>query len=280
MLRSPSTRGQVNNSVFISPVSGKAAGSSPAGEIGPKSITSARPPPGGWTTIKPMPPRPLFHGSRTASAKAVATTASTALPPAASTSAPTPAATPFWAATMPPRETAAGFFTTQFCINGAISADLDRIDPAIVEGVMAGQPHRLVIGRAIGPDRVLRALRAGTVADFDRPIGAVALERAIGVVLGRPQQVEPHVFFGQVMYRPVAGLLDAQRGGAVGDDLAGEGDAHAPGLGQEIDAVLGLGGVARGGVRHDWAPLDANVIAETTGSMPCVLRDARFAGSS
>src|SRR2546423_992459 len=85
---------------------------------------------GGGGPRTPIPPRPLFHGSRRASAKAVATTASTALPPAASTSAPTAAATPFWATTMPPRETAAGFFTTQFCINGAISAHLARIDPA------------------------------------------------------------------------------------------------------------------------------------------------------
>src|SRR5437899_6926998 len=197
MLRSPSPRGQVNSSVRISPVSGYAAGSRPEGAIGPKSTTSARAPPGGCTTMKPIPPRPLFQGSRTASAKAVATTASTALPPAAKTSAPTAAATPFWAATMPPRETAAGFFTTQFCINGAISFHLNRIDPVLVEGVMAAEPDRLVIGGAIGPDRVLRTLRAGTVADLDRPIGAVALERAMGVMLGRPHQVEPHVFFGQ-----------------------------------------------------------------------------------
>src|SRR5260370_8582515 len=152
MLRSPSTPGQVNREVFISPVSGKAAGSSPAGEIGPKSITSARPPPGGWTTMKPMPPNPLFHGSRTASAKAVATTASTALPPAASTSAPTAAATPFCAATTPPRDAATGFRTVQFCISGGISQHLDPIDAALVEGIITGEAGRPVIRRARGPD--------------------------------------------------------------------------------------------------------------------------------
>src|SRR5207302_3534355 len=87
-----------------------------------------RPPPGGMTTMKPMLPSPLFHGSRTASAKAVATTASTALPPAASISAPTAAATPFCAATTPPRDAATGFRTTQFCIS-AISHHLDLYRP-------------------------------------------------------------------------------------------------------------------------------------------------------
>src|SRR6266481_5116931 len=119
-------------------------------------MISARAPPGGWTTIKPIPPSPLFHGSRTASAKAVATTASTALPPAASTSAPTAAATPFCAATTPPREAATGFRTVQFCISGGISQHLDPIDAALIEGVMAGEASRLVIGRTIGPNRVFR----------------------------------------------------------------------------------------------------------------------------
>src|SRR5690348_3912519 len=179
MLRSPSTRGQVNSSVFVSPVSGKAAGSRPAGEIGPKSTTSARPPPGGCTTMKPMPPSPLFHGSRTASAKAVATTASTALPPDANTSAPIAAATPFCAATTPPRDAATGFLTVQFCIS-AMSQHLDGFDPALVERVVAGQPLRLVIRRAIAPDGVFRNPLVAAAADLDRPIRAVALERAIG----------------------------------------------------------------------------------------------------
>src|SRR2546428_668105 len=156
MLRSSSTRGQVNSSVIVSPVNGYAAGSSPAGEIGPKSTISARPPPGGVTTMKPIPPSPLFHGSRTASAKAVATTASTALPPVANISAPTAAATPFCAATTPPRDAATGFFTTQFCVSGGISQHLDRIDPALIEGIVAGEADGLVIGRAVAPDCVFR----------------------------------------------------------------------------------------------------------------------------
>src|ERR1700674_336657 len=156
MLRSPSTRGQVNSSVIVSPVTGYEAGSSPAGEIGPKSTISARPPPGGVTTMKPIPPSPLFHGSRTASAKAVATTASTALPPAASISAPIAAATPFCAATTPPRDAATGFRTTQFCVSGAISRDLDRIDTALVEGIVPGEPHCLVVRGRVAPDGVFR----------------------------------------------------------------------------------------------------------------------------
>src|SRR5260370_12073315 len=108
--------------------------------MGPKWTIAVGPPPGGVTTMKPIPPSPLFHGSRTASAKAVATTASTALPPAARISAPTVAATPFCAATTPPREAATGFRTTQFCVNAAISQHLDRVDPAIVEAIVPRQP--------------------------------------------------------------------------------------------------------------------------------------------
>src|SRR5260221_8858959 len=133
--------------------------------------------------MKPIPPSPLFHGSRTASAKAVATTASTALPPAASISAPIWAATPFCAATTPPREAATGLRTAQFCvspaISPAISKHLDRVDAAVVEGIVAGQPLGFVIGGPVAPDRVFRLPPGAAVGDFDRPIGAVALERAI-----------------------------------------------------------------------------------------------------
>src|SRR5947209_7938 len=135
--------------------------------------------------MKPMPPSPLFHGSRTASANAVATTASTALPPAARMSAPTAAATPFCAATMPPCEAATGFRTTQFCISCVMSQHLDRIDPALVEGVMPGQASCLVIGCAIGPNGVFRLLAAAAARhppiDRNRPVRAVALERAVSL---------------------------------------------------------------------------------------------------
>src|SRR5712691_8169466 len=174
--------------------------------------------------MKPIPPSPLFHGSRTASAKAVATTASTALPPVANISAPTAAATPFCAATTPPRDAATGFFTTQFCVSGGISQHLDRIDPALIEGIVAGEADGLVIGRAVAPDCVFRP----AAIDLDGPIRAVALERAIGLVPGRPHQIEPHVLFRNVMDRPVAGFLNAERRLAVGDHGTGKGDADPP----------------------------------------------------
>ena len=116
MLRSSTTCGQVNSSVRISPVSGKAAGSSPLGEIGPKSTTSARSAPACCTTMNPIPPSPLFHGSTAASANAVATAASTAVPPAASISAPTLAAVAFCEATIPPRDDTPGLRISQFCV--------------------------------------------------------------------------------------------------------------------------------------------------------------------
>src|SRR5436190_1988666 len=200
--------------------------------------------------MQPMPPRPLFHGSRTESAKAVATTASAAEPPPASTSAPIAAATPFCEATMPPRETATGFRTTQFCINGTISDHLDRLDAALVEGVMTGEAIGFVIGRAITPNRVLRLLLVAALLDLDRPIRAIALERAIGLVIGQPHHLEPHILFWNVMHRLVTGLLATHRGIRVGDDLAGESDAHPAGFGPQIDAMLGLLLVAGSGVRH------------------------------
>src|SRR4051794_16604835 len=180
------------------------AGSSSAGAIGPKSTISARPPPGGITTMKPMPPRPLFHGSRTASAKAVATTASTALPPDARISAPTRAATPFCEATRPPREAATGLRAIQFCTgagctDSAISPYLDRIDTGLVERIMPGHPRRLVIRRAVSPDGVDRFFLTLGTLDRDRPIRAVALERAIALVVGQVQQIEPDVFFRDVV---------------------------------------------------------------------------------
>src|SRR3954447_5671376 len=132
--------------------------------------------------MKPMPPRPLFHGSRTDSAKAVATTASTALPPAARISAPTRAATPFCDATRPPREAATGLRTTQFCtspacVDCAMSPYLDRVDAGLVERVIPCHPRRLVIRHLVSPHGVDGLLRAVGAFDPKRPVGAVALER-------------------------------------------------------------------------------------------------------
>src|SRR6516164_3482280 len=103
-----------------------------------------------WCTTRwPIPPRPLLHGSTTASARAVATTASTALPPAASTSAPTPAAVPFCATTTPPRDDALGLRICQFCVAcmpDISSADRDRTDPVGIKRVVAGEARDFVVG--------------------------------------------------------------------------------------------------------------------------------------
>ncbi len=95
------------------PVRGKRDGSRPAGATGPKSTAVARASPAGCTRAKPMPPRPEFQGSTTASASAVPTAASTALPPASRIATPASAASRAWAATMPRRPVAAGFVTCQ-----------------------------------------------------------------------------------------------------------------------------------------------------------------------
>src|SRR5580700_1727920 len=194
------------------------------------------------------------HGKRpnrsTASANAVATTASTALPPAARTSAPTVAATPFCEATIPPFEATAGLRTTQFCINGSMSADLDPVDAIAIKRVVPGELVRLVIRRLVAPDRVF----GGVLADIQCPVRGGALERAIAVVLGLLHQVEPHVLRRDVVDRAMAGLLAAQCGGAVGDDCAGIADAHAAAFRMKIDAVLRLLDPAGGGIRHDSSP--------------------------
>jgi hypothetical protein len=63
-----------------------------------------------------MPPRPEFHGSTAASARAVATAASTALPPSSSTATPARAASCAWETTMPRRPEAAGLVSFQFWV--------------------------------------------------------------------------------------------------------------------------------------------------------------------
>ena len=60
-----------------------------------------------------MPPMPEFHGSWLASASAVATAASIALPPASSTATPASAAHFACATTMPRLPVAAGFASCQ-----------------------------------------------------------------------------------------------------------------------------------------------------------------------
>src|SRR5215470_11233996 len=63
-----------------------------------------------------MPPRPEFHGSTAARARAVATAASTALPPAWSTARPAAPALVACAAMTPRRPDAAGLVRCQFCV--------------------------------------------------------------------------------------------------------------------------------------------------------------------
>ena len=73
-----------------------------AGATSRKSRATSLPSFARWTMAKPPPPRPEWYGPTTAMVKAVATAASTALPPASSISS--PAALPMGcaAATAPP----------------------------------------------------------------------------------------------------------------------------------------------------------------------------------
>src|SRR5262249_22789764 len=118
-----------------------------------------------------MPPRPLFHGSTAASAKPVATAASTALPPLRSTSAPTSAAERYCATTMPRSETAAGFSMRQFWVRWsmahpypaarAMARDLLSDNRRLGGAVLACRCRRRDALREIGPDA--RQLRLETL---------------------------------------------------------------------------------------------------------------------
>ena len=116
MLASFSTSGQANRSCFIRPVSLNSAGFRPRGATGPKSTTSALGLPARCTRAKPIPPSPEFHGSTAARASAVATAASTALPPASRTATPASAALLACETTIPRRPLADGLEVTQFCV--------------------------------------------------------------------------------------------------------------------------------------------------------------------
>src|SRR6185312_5341203 len=67
-----------------------------------------------------------------------------------------------------------------------------------------------------------------------------------GVVLGRPQQLHPHIGAGEIIDRHVPRLEQEVRGGAVGDRLAGELHPDPPRRGLERDPVAGVLGKARG----------------------------------
>src|SRR5271169_6753158 len=203
--------------------------------------------------MKPIPPSPLFHGSTAANANAAATAASTAVPPAASTSAPTVAAVRLCEATMPPRDEAPGLRTSQFCVRCILVPQLfrdDRVDAGRIEGVVAGDPGDLVIRRRVAPDRILGPPDLAARRRLDRPVRRFAFERAGRVVLGRAHQIEPHILFRKTMHGAVAGLLDPQGRGAVGDGRAGEDDFDMPPIRLEVDAVFGAADKSGGWVRH------------------------------
>ena len=120
---------------------------------------------------------------------------------------------------------------------------------APVEGEVIEQPGRLLERLGVAPDRVL----GDTVAGPDRPVGGIALERAVGRVVGRFEQVLPDVLAGDVELGKVGALVQELRAVAVEHSLRAEHPAHAAreGLEQEpvrgpVDAVVGGFGWGRG----------------------------------
>ena len=71
------------------------------------------------------------------------------------------------------------------------------------------------MGSGVGPDRVLVPAAAGGHG----VIGGVALVRAVGVMTGRLEQVEPDVLAWEVVHRQVPRLEQVDRPAAVRDRL-------------------------------------------------------------
>src|SRR5262249_13090390 len=136
------------------------------GAVGPKSTVSARACPARWISAWPIPPRPEFQGSTDASASAVATAASIALPPASSTATPASAALLTWETTTPRLPDAEGFSRRQFwvvcgdgvnCMTAMIAGGRHAASPlGTWQFAVLSSPHA-------GPDRdqTVRSRRRG-----------------------------------------------------------------------------------------------------------------------
>lgn len=111
------------------------------------------------------------------------------------------------------------------------------IDAIPVEGDVAPDNLRLLVRVLVAPRHVLDA----PAVDVDRPIAGVALERTMGVVLARLQEVHADILPRHVGDRPIAGLVHDQHPVALGHRLAAYDRTNplAGGLDDEPVAAMG-----------------------------------------
>ena len=110
---------------------------------------------------------------------------------------------------------------------------VERGDLAAVEGEIAADLLGFAVGLLVGPGGVFRDL----VADFQRPVARVALERTMRMEFRFREQVHADVCGREVVRGRQARLVDHQRAPGIGDAGAVELHPHPPLAGHEADLV-------------------------------------------
>ena len=109
----------------------------------------------------------------------------------------------------------------RLCV-GRRAADEPGVHRPPIEGDVAVHAGRLVIRVFIGPDRVFRR----TVADLERPVGRVALERTMRMQIVADQELRPDILQREIVDGRQAGLMHQQGVAAFSHRLAIEDDAN------------------------------------------------------
>src|SRR5688572_11048178 len=153
----------------------------------------------------------------------------------------------------------------------------DRLHFVGIEGDERLDGEHLVVGRLVGPHRVLGPA-------LEREVGCRPLERAIGLVIGAAQPLHPHVLAREVVHRRVVALLQPDRLGAVGDHLAVELHLHAHARrlrGETVVGMLPVAGTAVGVHRFSFSftcPCRRWTVSAHILSMPSISSAARGVG--
>src|SRR5262245_55713000 len=167
-LRSPRTRGQAKRAVDIPSPSGNISALAASGAHPLKSRARASPLRVRWTNMVPDPPSVLMKGSTTVIANAVATAASTALPPAMRIVAPTSAPSGCSAVTIPRGARGVRLVTTRRDrITTVSSADATRPRPVVLSRrvKLREVDHALVVVEVHGPSEGIRPCHPGARLD-------------------------------------------------------------------------------------------------------------------
>ena len=118
-------------------------------------------------------------------------------------------------------------------LHGHIVADEPRVHRGPIEGDIVADARRFVVGILVGPDRIFRR----PVADLERPVGGVSLERAMRPKFVAQQELGAHVGERKVVHRRQPGFVHQQGARAVGNRLAVEDDANPVAARLDDDAI-------------------------------------------